>query len=302
MNATPCAACTINLGTSVVACDVDCCGNSSASCAACVANFKCTNCEYLYCSDHLAHCMHCGTAVCIYCAEKLHGSADLLAPACVAAAAAGVATGDAIASHPLAKQLPWHGQSVLTDFSPPLKLLTYRYSKAARKNGTRPADVQAEHFLPNSCFFVGPGRKGPLIPHGGNYSEDNALTYWVKDDQKAGTEHKYLTDRERAFSGQCSTSGQFASLEQWCDFMQHVTVKSILMHRAHKPAASNPGAATAGNNSLHAAQQAAYVIRQMTQYHFEHILGVAAGTALRNGISLGPVPPAVLATAQRFIL
>jgi hypothetical protein len=191
---------------------------------------------------------------------------------------------------------------ILKDFDPPPTLLTYRYSKAARANGTRPIAVQAEHFIPNSCFIGGKGRTGPLVPGAGNYSEDDALTYWVNDDQKAGTEHKYLTDQERAFCLACEALGQLATLKQWCDFMQHITVKSILLHRTYVGSVRSIGSARLSKRRLHSAQQAAYVIRQMMQDHFENIMMVNANTPLRNGIARGPVPPSTLTVVQRFTI
>jgi hypothetical protein len=160
--------------------------------------------------------------------------------------------------------------------------------------------VQAEHFIPNSCFIAGKGRTGPLVPSVGSYSELDALTYWVKDDQKAGTEHKYLTDRERAFCTECEAASQFADVEQWCDFMQYTTAKSILLHRTYP---NGLGVLTYENYNrtrLHAAQQAAYVVRQLMQDHLQNILMVTMSAPLRNGIARGPVPPDITTKAQRF--
>jgi len=301
MSTTPCACPTSSHSTSLIPCDVDGCSNTTACCTACLPGLVCASCRHIYCSSHITTCTSCSSNACCYCIEKLHGSIQLLDPTCATHALSST-TGTAIASHPLAVKLPWHAVVVLKDFDPPITLLTYRYSKAVSANGTRPKAVQAEHFIPNSCFIAGTGRTGPLIPGAGNYSENDALTYWVNDDQKAGTEHKYLTDQERAFCLECEALGQFATLEQWCDFMQHTTVKSILLHRTYVGSARSIGSASSRKRRLHSAQQAAYVVRQMMQDHFENMMLVSAGTALRNGIARGAVPPSTLTLAQRFTI
>jgi hypothetical protein len=76
---------------------------------------------------------------------------------------------DIIATCPLASTLPAPDESIFKDFSPEIELLTYSQSRAAGGKGVRPANVQAEHFIPNSCFIAGTGRCGATVPRAGKY-------------------------------------------------------------------------------------------------------------------------------------
>lgn len=299
MSKPPCSCCNKASGISTIVCDVNNCGLTFACCLFCMPDFVCTSCGYTYCTDHIDICSGCAEKTCCYCIEKTHGNPDLLNRKCMLA----VASSDAIAIYPLASSLPYPDLSILNSFSPALTLQSYSASKAARLKGTRPANVQAEHFVPNSCFITGAGRKGPLVNGAGNYSEGRALTYWVDDDQKAGTEHKYLTDRERAFCTLIATSvpNQFSNIIQWCDFMQRTTVSSIMSHRTYLVGTATPGTTQAHLEKLHAAQQAAYAMRHVIQDYFLINLNVSPTAPLKNGLALGAMPPPINVTpAQRF--
>lgn len=297
-----CNDCGIGPGTLALDCSVNGCATAFASCSICFPRSRCASCGQTYCAAHIDNCTTCTVRSCCYCLGKIHGNPAHLAPKCLSKSAASSGSPDVIASHPRAKLLPWHSHDLLMAFDPPITLLTYRYSKAARANGTRPKDVQAEHFIPNSCFMAGTGRAGPTIPAVGNYSEDNALTYWVSDDQKAGTEHKYLTDRERAFCRACDAANQSPTLDDWLDFMQYTTAKSILFHRTFVGPVAGPSKKRLRQLRLHAAQQAAYALRQMMQYHFEHVMGASVSAFLKNGLAHGAVPPSIATVPQRFVL
>lgn len=286
---------------STIVCDVDNCGATFACCASCIQGFVCTNCGYTYCTSHITTCATCKEQTCCYCAEKMPSSPALLNRKCLLA----VAGSNAIATHPLAAALPTPDLAILNRFAPALQLFSYSASKTAKSKGTRPMGVQAEHFIPNSCFITGAGRKGPLVPNTGKYSEGRALTYWVEDDQKSGTEHKYLTDRERAFCTLISTyaPAKFANVIQWCDFMQRTTVSSIMSHRTYTAGTCPPGTRQAHLETLHAAQQAAYAMRHFIQDHFLKKLNVSPQAPLKSGLAAGAVPPPLIPTAvHRFPL
>jgi hypothetical protein len=206
---------------------------------------------------------------------------------------------DIIASCPLIAKLPAPDIAVLKHFDPPIELLTYSQSKTAGSKNARPVGVQAEHFIPNSCFIVGKGRRGATVNGVGQYSEGKALTYWVDDDQKAGTEHKYLTDCERAFCNDCQQKGVYPTLAQWFDFMQYTTVQSILAHRTYLGDVSTLTSLEAENKRLDAAQKAAHAVRYTMQQHFENNLKAKPSAFLANGIVGGNAPPAHVSKTQR---
>jgi hypothetical protein len=276
------------------------CGGAAAACPACKGVLKCTVCEHAFCKAHLASCANCNGHTCAYCARQMAGHNALLDLNCFDKLTSKMDETDIIATCPLASTLPAPDESIFNDFSPPIELLTYSQSRAAGGKGVRPANVQAEHFIPNSCFIAGTGRSGATVHGAGKYSEGKALTYWVEDDQMAGTEHKYLTDRERAFCNEVAKKGQYPTIGQWCDFMQAVTAESIAAHRTYAGNVSNLTTQEIANRQVLAAQQAAYAIRYKMQAHFENNLKASTQTYLANGIVGGSAPPKVVTKAQIY--
>lgn len=302
MTAVWCKVCNKQAATGQLECNVGGCGVSSYACGTCLAKAKCSVCEFAYCATHRTACSDCSGTTCAYCARKLPGDAKIRDLNCFDAATNGLVETEIIASCPLSCKLPKPNYSIFNDFDPPIEMVTYAQSKTASKNGTRPTNVQAEHFIPNSCFIVGTGRTGTVVKGAGLYSEGKALTYWVDDDQKAGTEHKYLTDCERAFCDEAERNGQFPTLGQWLQVMQNATTQSILLHRTYTPDLSALSAVEADNVRLVAAQKAAYAIRYRMQEHFETKLKADLSSHLGNGIVGGVAPPKKVSKAQRYDL
>lgn len=299
MSMVSCACGTVSI-TSVGACSYYGCHRTLIHCTHCKPHSVCNTCGHAFCDAHLVACSRCAQPTCDYCAERVAGHTGLLLDrACVLAIVP--AGAEPIAIHPRAAAGAMHGLTLLKQFNPPVRLLTYAASKRARARKRRPAGVQAEHFIPNSCFMTGPGRSGHRVPGAAGYTEDAAMAYWVADDQKAGTEHKFLTDRERAFCNTLQHSGKHATLQDWLNFMQHVTVTSLLAHRSYRRPI--PPGAVPSHVRRHAAQQAACTIRQQMESHFVGALGVALSTVLRPGLApAAPPPPHPPGPAQRFDL
>jgi hypothetical protein len=92
-------------------------------------------------------------------------------------------------------------------------------NNAAKAAGETPprAGEQSEHMVPNSCCTEGSGRHGDPVSGLGNYTEGNGFAYSVEDDQRVGTEHKFLTNQAREASRANSASGTQETLSQWLD-------------------------------------------------------------------------------------
>jgi hypothetical protein len=94
---------------------------------------------------------------------------------------------------------------------------------------------QREHFIPHSNFQTRskqPDEKRsavPIKPEFGTYSEADAITYFVYDDQSQGTEHRYLTDIEKEYASELEKMEQFATVSQWLDHMEAETARSLSM-------------------------------------------------------------------------
>lgn len=64
--------------------------------------------------------------------------------------------------------------------------------------------IRKNIFLPHSNFMTRSKQAGeargkvPIGDQFGQYSEDDAITYFVYDAQKAGTEYRYLADVEKS--------------------------------------------------------------------------------------------------------
>jgi hypothetical protein len=302
MSAQWCTLCNAQAASGQLECNVGNCGISAYCCAACLAAATCAVCEFAYCASHRTACGDCKGTTCAYCARKLPGDSTIRDLNCFDIATNGLVETEIIASCPLTQNLPAPDYTVFDDFDPPIEMVTYAQSKTASKRGKRPQNVQAEHFVPNSCFIVGTGRSGTVIRGAGLYSEGKALTYWVGDDQMAGTEHKYLTDCERAFCNECEQKSQFPTLGQWLAFMQHATTQSILLHRDYAHDLTALSAADADNVRLAAASKAAYAIRYRMQAHFEKTLKSDLSAHLGNGIVGGAAPPKKVSKGQRYDL
>ncbi|GAB57286.1 hypothetical protein [Rheinheimera nanhaiensis] len=99
---------------------------------------------------------------------------------------------------------------------------------------TKPG-YQREHFIPHSCFMVrsvASGESRANVPIGaafGSYNEGDAITYFVFDDQSKGTEHRYLTDIEKNYAKSLNDAGEYATVNQWLDHMEHETATSLCM-------------------------------------------------------------------------
>jgi hypothetical protein len=151
-------------------------------------------------------------------------------------------------------------------FSPPI--VFFRYSQ--KKKFAKPDNVhdwQAEHPIPNSMFIQGTGRKGQIIPHGGNYSEGQALTYWICDDQTAGEEHKFITDYEREFANHCYNQDQYPTVEQWFQVMENGWKEMLLQFRDYKGPTGSTQQET-DNMKQAAATRAAAAMRAELQKHY----------------------------------
>jgi|CXWL01.2.fsa_nt_gi hypothetical protein len=300
MSAVWCEICQQAASTGYVPCNISGCNTGVACCSLnCLTALVCTVCENTSCLAHRSNCAACGGTTCHYCARKLAGDAAIRDLNCFDAVTGHLQETEIIASCPLAATLPAPDLAVLNEFYPTIELLTYAQSRTARSRNVRPSGVQAEHFVPNSCFIAGKGRSGATVAGVGQYSEGKALTYWVDDDQKAGTEHKYLTDCERAFCKDCEDKGAYPTLAQWLDFMQFTTVQSILAHRNYVGNISGLTQVQAENKRLDAAQKAAHAVRYAMQQHFENNLKANTSAYLANGIVGGNAPPAHVSKTQR---
>jgi hypothetical protein len=300
LSAALCAKCGQATTTTSAGCSAANCSGVAASCPACKGVLTCTVCEHPFCQTHLTNCAQCKGNTCAYCARQMAGQSSVLDLNCFDKFTSKMIETDVIATCPLASTLPPPDESIFNDFDPPIELLSYSQSRAAGGKGVRPPNVQAEHFIPNSCFIAGTGRSGATVHGAGKYSEGKALTYWVEDDQIAGTEHKYLTDRERAFCNEVEKKGQYPTLGQWFDFMQAVTAESITMHRTYTGDVSNLTQPQIENKQVLVAQQAAYAIRYKIQAHFENNLKASTSTFLANGIVGGAAPPKIVTKSQIY--
>jgi hypothetical protein len=167
---------------------------------------------------------------------------------------------------------------VLNQFDPPVIIGTYDELKEISKPG-----YQREHFIPNSNFVKGPGRTGPNVKGMGNYSEGEAITYFVYDDQSHGTEHKELTDRERDFAQQLEEKGEHATVREWLDYMESQTEQSLAQSVEREPDVSKPRA------TGDIAKSGAKCIRKRAEDRFVE-MGVDLDAKMRNGQANGAPP------------
>jgi hypothetical protein len=198
------------------------------------------------------------------------------------------------------KDLPTHTEKDwLKLFDPPI--VFFRYSQ--KKKFAKPDNIhdwQAEHPIPNSAFLQGTGRKGKIVPHGGNYSEGQALTYWICDDQTAGEEHKHITDYERAFATHCFQHNEFPTVEQWFQVMENGWKDMLLLFRDYKGPTGNSPSETE-NMRQHAATRAAAAMRAQLQKHYFKTLKIDQKKC-RTKIGMTPfkVPSAKVKAKNQF--
>src|SRR5215469_10331767 len=110
-------------------------------------------------------------------------------------------------------------QKVFAQFDPPI--VTGNYSDVRAANAAAGNGCQAEHHVPNNCFQSDRGNSASNVSGAENYSEETGFCYNVFDDQSQGTEHKFLTDAERAFSQSNALDGEDKTLGQWLDKMEN---------------------------------------------------------------------------------
>ncbi|WP_221794700.1 hypothetical protein [Oceanobacter mangrovi] len=92
---------------------------------------------------------------------------------------------------------------------------------------------QREHFLPHSNFMersldTKSGERRSQVPirsEFGEYTEGDAYTYFVYDDQSKGTEHRYITDIEKQYAQSLSDNREYATVTQWLDHMESGTAQ-----------------------------------------------------------------------------
>jgi hypothetical protein len=249
------------------------------------ATTECANCGRDVCAGHFVFCATCNEETCYYCTQTLPNDANFNCTTCVEKIT-GETLEDVVSGCPYSLKYPPVSSAAFNCFDPPIVTMTFADSRKARKLGIRPKNVQAEHIIPNSCFIRGSGRTGLIIPGGAAYSEGRALTYWVGDDQSHATEHKFLTDCERAFADDCVTNKKYPLLRDWLNYMETKTALSIYKFHNFLP----PPGVIFANPAQHdaaawmAAQEAAKALFQATTAHFVNVLGMKLDTPLAHGI------------------
>ena len=154
---------------------------------------------------------------------------------------------------------------------------------------TKPG-YQREHFIPHSCFMVrsvANGESRANVPIGvafGAYNEGDAITYFVFDDQSKGTEHRYLTDVEKAYAKSLNDAGEYATVNQWLDHMEHETATSLCMDTIER----SPGVYEA-RVPEDEAKLVAKAIRIDTENYLDSA-GVDKNAPLSNLVGGGDVP------------
>ncbi|ARN20664.1 hypothetical protein A4W93_12585 [Piscinibacter gummiphilus] len=99
-------------------------------------------------------------------------------------------------------------EAICAQFDPPIK-----FGSHAELVGSLDG-FQAEHIVPTSAFHKS-GRGGKKVKGCEGYSTSGATTWMVRDGQKAGQEHKRLTDPMRQFSQMKDLAGEEAPLKDW---------------------------------------------------------------------------------------
>ena len=161
--------------------------------------------------------------------------------------------------------------------------------KKALPKITKPG-YQREHFIPHSCFMVrsvASGESRANVPIGkafGSYNEADAITYFVFDDQSKGTEHRYLTDVEKNYAKSLNDAGEYATVNQWLDHMEHETATSLCMDTIERSPGVYEARVPQGEAKL-----VAKAIRIDTENYLDSA-GVDKNAPLSNLVGGGDVP------------
>lgn len=174
--------------------------------------------------------------------------------------------------------------------------MTYREFKKQR-----PAGSQLEHGVPNSNFIRLKGRKGRPIYGADDYTEDEALVFPVGDDQIPGTEHKFLTDWERAIDKGLEAAGQYATVDQKIRMMQAAWEQALLQFCPYK-GSMGPFSAQIDMQRKKDAEEAAFALADQFREHFEDKLSVDTDQVrVKNGLDRNSeAPPKKLKPAQEY--
>lgn len=149
---------------------------------------------------------------------------------------------------------------------------------------------QREHIVPHSNFMersVLPNEARGSVPIAkafGQYTEADAITYFVYDDQSQGTEHRYLTDVEKSYAKALHEKGEYASVNDWLDYMEIETAKSLSMETIER----SPDVYCARIPPEDAAD-VARALRIETEHYFDKA-GVNKTAPMSNLVGGGDVP------------
>jgi hypothetical protein len=248
-------------------------------------------------------CSDCGKKTGYYDTKVLPGGNPTCSP-CMLAKFQGAPSQSIVVACPQAKNPPTADPSLLNQWEPPIELMTYKEGQK-RQKAKDPAlkDMQLEHGIPNSAFIQGKGRKGATVAGAEGYSEGDALIFPVHDDQTPGTEHKFLTDRERAYQKDVEEKGQWATLDQHLRMMEPAWADSFVKYRKYtgklpKDASESEKQAIIRQK----AQETARALGQAFSKHFAEKLEVDSGTGLKNGLAgrNADPPPANLRAPKKY--
>ena len=122
----------------------------------------------------------------------------------------------------------------------------------------------------------------------GDYVEGDALCYMIWDDQSQGTEHKWMTDRERMFCKWLEKKGKKATVTQWLDYMEVETafmLAGTIIHHKGSPGGLkvDPQLKQDDESVFQLCRDAAQCIRSDCEKQYV-ALNVDLGTQLKNGM------------------
>ena len=165
-----------------------------------------------------------------------------------------------------------------------------------------PKGVQREHLIPHSCMFGEYRQKGQprnkvtISKEFGDYLEDNALSMFVDDAQKHGTEHRALTNADRDFAKDLrNKDGQdnFATLKEWIEHkekaLKNLFESDNLKRTQNNNISNRLDHITDKNEKERRAGFTAKAIMQATKIHM-HNLRANLNAPLSNRIALGEIP------------
>ncbi len=170
--------------------------------------------------------------------------------------------------------------SVLDSFG--IKLMAYSEGQKLQKaKDPSLKGKQLEHLIPNSSMVSGVGRKAPPVIGASAYSEGIALIMPVGDDQSHGTEHKFLTDRERFIDKKLEAEGKFATVDQKTSMMVPVWKETFMKFKKSD---------YTGTDFEGDCEKAAILLAQKLKAHNKKV-GINGKTRTRNGIVKGSKAP-----------